>query len=631
MLADNIVYLKKHNPTLLNKLNDKQSVKNNLKVIKEDTKSGKSTLKIEKDGQGVYLNSKYDPEREARTIIDRLLTNIEQVERYQVIFWGLGLGYHIEHFSQRFPNVDFSIFEPSIAILNEFLDYKLLKKISGNHLKLLQCGNTENEITLFFNSLTKNTNKEIIFCELPSYQKVFEKERTVFFEHLQKVARATRVELNTNLAFKRRWILNSVINFSEVLKSANILMQNKEPFKKSSAILVSAGPSLDLEIENLKRIKEEKLAYIFSVGSSINTLIENDIYPDAMCTYDPQGVNQKVYEKVFAAEITAIPMIFGSSVGFETLQRYQGPKLHMITSQDTTAGYFLKPINDEELVKVSDAPTIAVVTLELLQKLEFREIILVGQNLAFRNDAYYASGIQYENQSNAYQKSSMLEVESVTGEIIQTNESLNRLRFGLEARIPFSEIPVINTTVDGAAIKGTVFKRLEDIIHEYNGCHYTDSLDSIQNKNIYDLTYMQERLTELQRSFKEYKELVDSMKQLLIKTDELVINKNLKQSEMMNVKINTVLNELEHNNYFKVYAMPINRVEHELLAVNLKRIRKDKIGLNKIREQIAYMDAYINQLIGGFDTDDRLVLRLMQSIGEFIKKNKKDAGEGFEG
>ena len=170
----------------------------------------------------------------------------------------------------------------------------------------------------------------------------------------------------TSYAFQKRWIINSMKNFGDVLSTPNIIIKKKGQFKDKPAILVAADPSLNEEIENLKYIKENGLAYIFSVGSDINTLIYHDICPDAACTYDPTENNQKVFAKVKESGIKDIPMIFGFSVGYETLIDYPGEKYHMITSQDTVSNYFLKTEESDRLEIVLDAYSIAVVTLQLL-------------------------------------------------------------------------------------------------------------------------------------------------------------------------------------------------------------------------------------------------------------------------
>ncbi|WP_169727719.1 motility associated factor glycosyltransferase family protein [Acetobacterium malicum] len=453
-----------------------------------------------------------------------------------------------------------------------------------------------------------------------------QEERTLFFEQLKSATQIKKNALAIDYVFKKRWVLNSVMNFSEVLKTPNVLMENNGCFRNKQAILIAAGPSLDLEIENLRRIKEEKLAYLFSVGSAISTLIEHGIYPDAMCTYDPQGINQKVFEKVYTSEITSIPMIFGSSVGFETLERYQGPKFHMITSQDTVSKYFLKMNDKQALLTVADAPSIAVMTFELLQKLGFEEIILVGQNLAFKDEAYYAGGIDYGNQGDKNLTDGLFEVMDVSGKNVLTNESLNRMRKELEGRIAQAIIPVINTTVGGAAIEGTNFQRLEEVMKRLNLPFEINEFSTLEAGNIYDVKFLISALLTMKNSYETYKEIIISIKQIVIKTDELMLNKNLKQSEAMYDKIDHLLNEFEKNQFAAVFEIPMHRVEHELLAVNLHRIKRERTGLQKIREQITYLDVFINQLLNGFETDAKIMMILEKAIRDYEMKLTKDSG-----
>ena len=51
----------------------------------------------------------------------------------------------------------------------------------------------------------------------------------------------------------------------------------------------------------------------------------------------------------------------------------------MITSQDTVSNYYLKDVEGKAINIVQDAPSIAVVTVQLLYQLGFSTIILVGQ------------------------------------------------------------------------------------------------------------------------------------------------------------------------------------------------------------------------------------------------------------
>ncbi len=100
---------------------------------------------------------------------------------------------------------------------------------------------------------------------------------------------------------------------------------------------------------------------------------------------------------------------------------------------------------------VYDAPTIAVVTLQLLYELGFNRIILVGQNLAYRGKKRHSEGIDYSRDLTDKEVEKGIYVKDVYGEDILTNLGFNSMRQQMEAYIKaFPNLKVINTTKGGA-------------------------------------------------------------------------------------------------------------------------------------------------------------------------------------
>lgn len=625
MLADNIIYLKKKNPALYEVLKKKEENLLVPKVMLEDTKNNQKTLKIKKDDKALYLHSKYDPIKEAELIIDKLEEREEITQDTHVIFYGLGLGYHLDVFFKRFPQIEFSIYEPSVDVLSHYLNQRLLKSLPLKQLISLQCGYDNNGMNAFFKTMITGVKKQSIICDLPPYQKVFKEEYKAFLNQFREVIKSMRNSMHTNYAYKKRWILNSVFNFKEVLTTPNILMENKGIFKGKTAILVSAGPSLNYEIENLKLIKEKGLAYIFTVGSAINTLIHHDLYPDAMCTYDPTEENLMAFKKAIKMGITSIPMIFGTSVGYETLLEYKGPKYHMITNQDTASNYFLKIASNEELVTVSDAPTVAVVTLELLHKLGFEEVILVGQNLAYLDKNNYAEGVEYQRTLEDMNNADLRIAKDVFEKEVFTTDSYLSMKKMMEMLINHFGIRVVNTTKGGIKIEGAQYIELDKVIKEKLKKNMVsgDEFENILRSGLYNQEYIKTQLVKMINSYEVYQGLLPLLKQNLIKMDELITNKNEKQAAVMHKKFDVNIAELEANDFAKVFALPMNRVEHDLLAMNIQRITKEKNELKKMRELIGYLNAFINLLYG----DSQLNQQIIDKLIENIRNNEKTIDE----
>lgn len=625
MLADNIKYLRKTDARLYDAIKTYELTKNGQSVYLETTKNQLKTIRFQNEKQSIYLHSKYDPIREAESIIDKL-EETEQIDaNTHVVFYGLGLGYHIDSFCRRFPGTVFSIYEPSIEILSHYLNEKNIDELPLKELLTIQCDYSPDSINSLFIEFNKNASKRVVISILPSYQKLFKKEYEAFLNAFRNFIRGRRLSLNVNLAYKKRWVYNSVENFKEVLNSPNILMDNGDLFKGKTAILVSAGPSLDFEIENLKRIKAEGLAFIFSVGSSINTLLSNGIYPDAICTYDPSQKNQEVFKKANEMEITTVPMIFGSSLGYEVLQNYKGPKYHMITSQDEVSSYFLKMEDGSEIKIVSDAPTIAVVTLELLHKLGFDQIILVGQNLAYYNEKTYASGVDYHPVNRPEESQKAIKVKDVEGRDIETTEGYLSMKELMEHYIKAFHLNVINTTIGGAHIVGTQFVPLKEAFNRFSMERVVEGNEfgRIHNKNKYDDEYISKQLEIIKQAFKKHQLLITEIKRLIDKLNNLIKNNNKKQVSDMHQKLDSKILELESNEFFKSFALPMNRVEYELLVNEALRVREEKNEFLKAKQIIRQTETFINLLYLDKELNQKMIEVLTDTIENYRKENEK--------
>lgn len=620
MLAENITYLKQTDPELYQSIKEWEKEKEKLFTV-EKAKDSHDTLKYVNGDQTLYIHSKYNPIKEAEAIIDQLIKTNEINDDTHLVFYGLGLGYHIDIFAQRFPKVQFSILEPSIEVMDIYLNRKYLKNLPIKKLVSLKCGNKLDD---FYDRMIQSNEISLVICELPVYPKIFQFEYLKFLEDFKERIKDQRIALNVNYAYRKRWIINSVNNFKEVLKSPNILMENNDLFKDKVGILVAAGPSLNYEIENLRRIRDEESAYIFTVGSAINTLINNNIYPHAMCTYDPSEINQIVFKKINDLDILSIPMIFGSSVGYETLEQYKGPKYHMITSQDTISDLLLKT-EGKEIDKINDAPSIAVVTLELMLKLNFREIILVGQNLAYLNDKNYAEGIEFnDREKNIELHATDLAIKDVNGNDIITTESYLMMKNMMEIIIEQSQTPIYNATVGGANINGTQFRELKELFDNIliKNSVETDVFQKIQRNDIYEKNYMMEQLDRLSVQFKDYKLILGNVQKHLNKLRKVIKMKDAKQINKVHVEMNQWVQKMENNLFFITLALPLNRVEYGLLVNTAISIKNEKNNIIKAKSILEPTESFANLLYCDKDLNEQIMVVLKNVVDNFVNQRE---------
>lgn len=385
------------------------------------------------------------------------------------------------------------------------------------------------------------------------------------------------------------------------------------------ALLVAAGPSLNEEIENIRYIKDNGLAYIFSVGSAINTLIHYRVYPHAACTYDPSARNQIVFEKLKAEGIKEIPLIFGSSTGYETLDNYPGEMCHMITSQDTVANYFLKTTEEERLEIVSDAPTIALVTLQLLHTLGFNPIILVGQNLAYRGKERHAAGVDYSSAVTDKQKEKGFWVKDVYGHDILTNEGFNIMRRQMELYIKnFIDCKVINTTKDGAQIEGSVFLELDKVINRYLEESVYDEGWLRDLTTVYDPEHLNLQWERIDRSYQRALRLTEEYADIVNKIEKLINNRNYREAEKMYVKLDKVLGKIERNKFFTIFLLPMNRVQYKILADSIDSLNEER---NPARKGQRIVEGF-KHFIALCQSDLQLITPFYEELKEEILADK---------
>lgn len=580
----------------------------------ERAKTGVPTVKVVLEGKTQYIQSKYDPEREARRLADK---HEEEGIRH-VLFIGVGMGYQIKYYLEDHPEVEFSIYEPNEEVLHAYLSKMSIDKSLIQQLKTIFTGTDEELLAGKIKELLAGSNNVLKIITLPVYEKIYGEQIQLLLQKALESVKDRHSALATNAAFQKRWTINSVKNFPSVLKTPNILHDiDRSVFEGKPAIIVAAGPSLNAEFENLRYIKENGLAYIFSVGSAINALIEQGIYPDAACTYDPQGINHRVIQIIKDKKITNIPLIFGSSVGFETLENYPGELLHMIVSQDTVAPTFVEFRVAKKLNFVNDAPSIAVVTFQLLAKLGVSQIILVGQNLAYIANQHYAKGIDYGTGSQTVSEeklNSAVSIKDVYGNVAKTTDGFNRMRQQLEMYISsYPEVDVWNTTKGGAAIQGAGFRTLEDIIHkELKTPVFQEGWS--QSVNGYHTGHLENKLREMDNECCFLETVLNRIIDILKSIYQEVSLKKTNQLEMKYNQLDAEINTMKNNNFYKTFVEPMVRVQQEFLNQNIKYVKYENDALKKGETIAKEFENFITECIQNYNISTQLYIEMKSKI-----------------
>lgn len=579
------------------------------------------SLYIEKDGYEYPLNSILNPSLEADFLLEDMNEYIKDKDKLIII--GSGLGYIVDKIFDKYPNKKIVIVENDEEIL-----YRLLNRIDLRDKKYKNIEqifiSDKFGMDILKKYIDKNFGKKIGIIGLPVYDNIFGLEYVKCFDEIRNYVKKYRTNLGANVAYQKRWIVNSIINMKKNLETKSIQGMPIENIKNKNVIIVAAGPSLNYEINNLKKIREENSAIILAVGSAINALIENDIYPHASLTYDPQGTNSMVYEKIVNRGINNVPVIYGSSVGYETIKNYPGELVHMITSQDTLSNYFLRQKNNLDIVY--DAPSIAVVTLQWVLKFNPKTVIFVGQNLGYLNNRHYASGIDYahtmgEEKDGGLKKEILkkaVKTIDVNGNEMLSTEGMMLFKNAIEEIIKRDKnVQFINTTIDGANIEGTEFQYLEKIMNlEFIS---NDVKNYIFDYDIekYDVEYIKKRREEFNEAYINYNKSIETIIGIF---NEMNCENNPQRVDKLIKEFDKNFEKIISNIFYKIVLRPMNRVSHDLLLKRVSDIKYEKDIHKKTNLVINHFGKYIASLESDVNKFIELIRMMDDELKNYIDK-----------
>ncbi len=611
ILADNITILKIRYPNVWTAIN--QISMDSTGYTIEQSKNGMNTIVHKSDSRPSYIHSKYDPQDEAERFISQFEDQIDFKDKHVIIF-GAGLGYHIEVLLKKYPKLSISLYEPNLELFKIIASQENFQETPWNRLKNLYVECNAQDRALHIQQFVESIFDKVQLIVWPGYEKLFTDELRTFTQEFQASIINRRQGLVTNFAFEKRWTINSMMNLAKTSKSPNILQDFPQGvFNNKPALLVAAGPSLNEEIEHIRKIKDDGLAYIFSVGSAINTLIKNGIIPDATCTYDPQDINYRVLSILNEQGINDVPIIYGSSVGFETIKDYPGPILHMITSQDTVASLFLRKQSGNELKSVQDAPSIAVIAIQMLHSIGCNPVILVGQNLAYLNEQYYATGADSHNGKFAPPQNSPL-ITDVYGNSVKTNNSLLLMRKQMEQYIKLYPREYINTTKGGAHIEGSIFTPLVELIESrLNESVVTPQWYESDKGDHYDTEYIRMQCLLIEEEFEAFPRLLERGFNLLAEITKKKASNKL-ELEKAFPKFDSVFKKIKKNKYYSNILAPMNRISLKQLENSITAVRFEKDLAIKSERVVTIFNKYLLECKGDTLLLEPIVRHMLQQL-----------------
>ncbi|MEW9093541.1 MAG: 6-hydroxymethylpterin diphosphokinase MptE-like protein [Clostridiaceae bacterium] len=526
---------------------------------------GVKIINIKENNINICLGKKDKEQENIKEFVYNL--NIPDGESLIFIF-GLGSG---EYIKELINNIGYGnkvyIFEPEEIIYNNIMADTYINSMlkEDSRINIFYFKNKNQIMNILNRYVDKSYLNKYVCSHYTNYEKVFLNKFNMFSEAIKEFWIEVGALRASNIMFSNIVIENYINNIKEIEKNTNA-NELKNSFLGSTAIIVSSGPSLEKNIKFLKEYKDNCI--IICASRSIQELIKNEMAPDFICAIDPGEIMEKLFKQSMDLEI---PMVVTEQVNFNIVKNYKGKKIFVLNSFKN----IIEKMCNEEYISIPVGGSVAHLATAFAVFLGAKNVIFIGQDLAFTNNKYHSTLSTNENlikEKANFNKNDLFYVEGNVEEKVLTNNSFITFKNWFEVFISNNrDVNFINSTEGGAKIRGTKIMPLQDSLSIYCKERINKNvvnLDTTKNIEGVIIKYLNRQL--------------QCMNELTLKGIEYS-NKMINYYEgNKNVKINNVLKKLDDID-LKLY-----KTEEIIYMLNLFKYKEMEMLNNKdeYREKI---------------------------------------------
>lgn len=477
ILEKNLELIARYNPGLKDEILNFSGSQNEVELITTD--SDELNLSYNK----IPLHSQFGAESEAKNIWGSMENNNLSIH----ILFGFGIGYL---FKECCKNVlgNLFVYEPNLEILQKALELNdFSDELSKNNVFVTS--NIETLKRLYNQNYIYNSTSN--FLTLPSYRTcLFPNEMNELIKRLEVIAGSCLLNVSALLGKGLSAITAVVKNIAPTLESVPI-MELKNIYKGKTALIISAGPSLDSCIPIIKKNKDKVI--IFSVGSALKTLIKNEIIPDFVNIIE----NIDCSAQLLGVDVSDINLILEPYTNHEIF-KFNVKQRFLLPTNTYPGNRYWARLTDVDISECVVKGTVSYSALASAKILGFSKLVLVGQDLAYIDKQCYSSNasfsdlsLEFNPETNKHEikvndkekfiqafsstdssvtqemvekaannrisqfNQSLFSVKGITGEMLPTNVDFAAyIEFFSEFAFNNKELELINTSMKGAQIDG---------------------------------------------------------------------------------------------------------------------------------------------------------------------------------
>jgi hypothetical protein len=403
----------------------------------EDSSVGDLTVAVTAGEERIYLHSNENPMGYSETLADEYY----DAHRDDYVVYGLGLGYHCRHLAEKDEDLQITVLENDIGMIELAMTYTDMSWYF-NHpgVRIVY----DADWSEFTNVVGKEEQPVVIFHH-PSVNRIKDNQ-------IKNQIRKLMVREGSARARGNRMIRNFLYNKDHCNMDITSV---KQDIQGKTVVIVAAGPSLDQNVHLLKERRDNVI--ILALGAVYRKLAGMGIPMDYVIITDPKEVSD---HQIAGLEESDIPMLLLSTATKGVARMYQGQKYLLCQRGFEDAEQLAR---EEKLELFETGGSVATTAVDVCIRLGAGRIVFAGLDLAYTGNRDHTSGARQEGITN-YDE--LIMIEDVYGNPVPSTTPFIMYREWIERRIAKDDVtmPVIDATEGGAKIKGTEIRKLEEVL-----------------------------------------------------------------------------------------------------------------------------------------------------------------------
>lgn len=588
---DNYKEFEEYYDAFENNYKKKDQEEKQLNVESIPNREGGVSLCVNRIGEKrkLMLSGIYEPTTQAQHIVNQWGGESEHVPFYII---GMGNVPLIEACAEEAgENGIVIVYEPSFEIFQKVLQQYDLNKIIGNKqvYYVIEGINSEELASMLQRVIKLDLLSLTNFYVSSNYTELFPELVKEKIQEFRKAIEDLMVGWNTATRYSSVVGVNSLNNLKHYYSGYNVSQLAGFLGGEVPAIIVSAGPSLNKNILELKRAKGK--ACIIAVDTAIKPLLNNNIVPDFFAIVD----GKKPTELMNHPRISEVPLVTCLIVAKGIMDLHKGKKF-FYSSGSTIESIYIDDLKKNNIlnrnIDAKGIPTggsVANTAFALAHIMNASRIILVGQDLALTNNQSHANGT-FKKRMNKLSKDELkgtFEVDGIHGNKVLTRPDFDRYRKWFEEYIESQGLKdVYDATQGGARIHGTKLITLKRAIEKFCIAEYNiqEKLEKIdQPLDYYGKLEFIEMYNSMDKKFKLVKRKAAKGYRLYKELYDFL------EGDMKDkVKYREILYEIEESNQFmnnNSYALYVQQSMVDIeYAIRSNIYRKDEDEIEDLKE-----------------------------------------------